>query len=370
MKEKEHKKLSKYVKTIIILTAIVVVLNILARFRVICDFYVDNIFRIWVNTYGRLTGIFPFSVGGVMIILGIAILIIALILSILLIFLRKKQKYKRFTLTYLKTVSVIVLIVGIVMTLNCSALYRCSKINAGSRQYAEEELLKVYCHVVEKCNELSMKVNRNEFGEAVYEGDLMEAVRTAVRNMASYNKRFRGYTPRVKPFINNYIYYQTDLIGMYYPFSMEANCSKYLNDINSAFTMAHELSHLKGYIYEDEANYMGFLICIKSGDEFLQYAGYTGVLWYLLDDIHSLDNGSELLENAPKPNDYVCENDYETYKITAMKIIEETKPVIPDKVVSNISGTITDTYLNYYKSEANYSEVTKLLLWYYDGKLY
>ena len=118
MKEKEHKKLSKYVKTIIILTATVVVLNILARFRVICDFYVDNIFRIWGNTYGRLTGIFPFSVGGVMIILGIAILIIALILSVLLIFLKKKQKYKRFTLTYLKTVSVIVLLVGIVMTLN------------------------------------------------------------------------------------------------------------------------------------------------------------------------------------------------------------------------------------------------------------
>lgn len=370
MKEKEHKKFSKYAKLIIILISMVLVLNILARFRVICDFYVDNIFRIWVNTYGRITGIFPFSVGGVMVILAVVIILVALVLSVLLIFLRKKQRFKRFVLTYLKTVSVIVLITGMIMTLNCSALYRCSKINTDSRQYTEEELKKVYCHVVEKCNELSVKVNRNELGEAEYNGDLMEAVRTAVRKMGTENKRFRGYTPKVKPFINNYLYYQAGIIGEYYPFSMEANCSKYLNDITAASTMAHELSHLKGYIYEDEANYMGFLICIKSDDEFLQYAGYLSVLWYLTEDIYWADNWEELLRDAPVPNDYVNINDYETYKITSKQVIEEIKPVIPTEIVENVSDTITDAYLDYYKSEANYNEVTKLVLWYYDGILF
>lgn len=28
-----------------------------------CDFYIRYIFPIWVNTYGRLTGVFKFSVG-------------------------------------------------------------------------------------------------------------------------------------------------------------------------------------------------------------------------------------------------------------------------------------------------------------------
>ncbi|MFQ8979614.1 MAG: DUF3810 family protein [Waltera sp.] len=39
-------------------------------------------------------------------------------------------------------------------------------------------------------------------------------------------------------------------------------------------TMCHELAHIRGYIYEDEANFIAFLACVESDDSTFQYAGY------------------------------------------------------------------------------------------------
>ena len=61
MEKNNKRKLTPYWKSVIILSGVIIICNILARIRVVCDFYVDNIFFVWSNTYGRITGIFPFS---------------------------------------------------------------------------------------------------------------------------------------------------------------------------------------------------------------------------------------------------------------------------------------------------------------------
>ncbi len=35
------------------------------------DWYIAHIFPIWVNTYGRFTALFPFSVGEILLCLGV-----------------------------------------------------------------------------------------------------------------------------------------------------------------------------------------------------------------------------------------------------------------------------------------------------------
>lgn len=57
--------------------AVVAALNIIAwNSTAFCDAYIANIFPIWVNTYGRLTDLVPFSVGEIM--LGLAVVLMAL----------------------------------------------------------------------------------------------------------------------------------------------------------------------------------------------------------------------------------------------------------------------------------------------------
>lgn len=366
-------KIKKYWKFIIIFTVFIALINILARIRPVCDFYADNIFFLWSSTYGFIMGLFPFSVGSLMIAIGIIILVVAIVLSILLIFLRKRIKYKKFTSVYLKTLLVIALSVGLLYSLNCSALYRCTMLSKDCSEYNVYEIIDCYNEVATKCNELSTKVTRNAEGEAIYQGNLDKAIRNAIKKFASANKRFKGYVPRVKNFMYEAIYYQIGIIGMYYPFSMEANTSRHLTDLTKAYTASHELCHLKGYIYEDEANFMAFRICIESDDEFLQYAGYLGVLAYLNSDMMStIWNTDKSLYSAEYlvAINYDVLDDLDTYKSEGVKKLEESNTVIPEEVIEEVTETITDAVEEYYQYEANYEEVTKLILKYYDGKLY
>ncbi len=78
--------------------------------------------------------------------------------------------------------------------------------------------------------------------------------------------------------------YQAGYDGVYFPFSLEANYNTYISDIRYPHVACHELAHLKGYIYEDEADFIAYLACVGSDDEQLQYAGYLGVLDYIDSD--------------------------------------------------------------------------------------
>lgn len=49
-----------------------------------------------------------------------------------------------------------------------------------------------------------------------------------------------------------------DISGIYCPFTFEANVNVHMNDVLIPVTMCHELSHLSGYMREDEANFIAF----------------------------------------------------------------------------------------------------------------
>ena len=45
-------------------------------------------------------------------------------------------------------------------------------------------------------------------------------------------------------------------------------------DYNIPFTLCHELSHLRGFMQEEEANFIAFLACIGTGKQDFEYSGY------------------------------------------------------------------------------------------------
>ena len=81
MKIKRHRKLIIFVS----IGLLIILLNAAAwNSRVFSDWYIANIFPIWVNLYGRVTGIFPFSVGEWMLGAGVVLVAFALLLGLLL----------------------------------------------------------------------------------------------------------------------------------------------------------------------------------------------------------------------------------------------------------------------------------------------
>lgn len=137
----ESKK--KVKKSRLIYISIIVVLLLLQvvawNSRSFSDAYIAYIFPIWVNTYGRITGSFPFSVGEWMIVAGIAVVISAVLLGMSMIFpgRRHSAKYCRGVKMYFRFFAWALLFVFAIMTLNCTMIYHGSTFS--EKYFGEEE---------------------------------------------------------------------------------------------------------------------------------------------------------------------------------------------------------------------------------------
>lgn len=86
------------------------------------------------------------------------------------------------------------------------------------------------------------------------------------------------------------LYSGVGVLGSMGPFFAEAQLNRDLLPVQLPFTFAHEFSHLLGVSNEAEANYWAYRACTESGLPEMRYAGYFGLLPYVL------SNASRLLE--------------------------------------------------------------------------
>lgn len=365
---KERKKIKIYWIVILAAAAVTAVLNLLALSSGFSDFYIDNIFPLWVNTYGRFSGVFRFSLGEKLLIAGILLVAVALISAVLLIFLRKKEGYRKYARMFFKTFLGIVIGVILIMTLNCTLLYGGSKLSlseGGQREYTLEELENLRNMIVENCNRLAEQMERDENGYVIYAGDMYEEAVRAMHGISDSFPRLRGYYPKAKPISASVFMTQTYTSGVYFPFSMEANYNNMMYIVNYPGVICHEYSHLKGYILEDEANFMAYLACINSEDLFFQYSGYSSVLGYVNDSYFD-SVGYDRYSSQVSVSDTVW-YDYIFLTPENWEVVEE-ESVFDTEKVDEVSDTLTDSSLKFFGVEdgiVSYDRVTELLLEYY-----
>jgi hypothetical protein len=244
----------------------------------------------------------------------------------------------------------------------------------GDRTYTKKELATLRDYVVEKCNVLSSEISHDDLGIAYYEGDLIEASRQAMTKLAvDYGyEQLMGYYVTPKYLKCSGFFSQQYIMGYYFPFSMEANINSAMYVTNVAPTVCHELAHTKGFIFEDDANMIGFLACINSDDEFLQYCGYLSVLNYVNNNFYeSIDKSSSVYQKHVRISDQVADDNIFLTRETWEAV--EKKAVVKTATVKKVSNTLMDTSLKLNGVEEGmlqYSGVVGLLLQYYDGELY
>lgn len=327
-------------KIYFIIVGMVVLLNIIAwSSEAFCDWYIRYVFPVWVNTYGRLTGLFPFSVGEWLIVAGVFLVIAAVILMIASAFrwiirrcrarhvdkqdkssraphvtrpsvTRGRGRFDKLCCGFYTFFAWVLLAVLVLMTLNCTILYHATPFsekyfaiekatddvneNTDTGNTAEtkkgtytlQDLTALRNMLVEKCNELSGQMQRTEEGEIIYEGNMRKKAISDMQALGETYDALQGFYPMPKPLYFSDFVSQQYMLGYYFPFSMEANYNKVAYVTNLPVTMCHELAHLKGYIQEDEANFIGFLAGISSDDLLFQYSGYLSVLNYVNNDFY------------------------------------------------------------------------------------
>lgn len=106
------------------------------------------------------------------------------------------------------------------------------------------------------------------------------------------------HNPQVKSSLVNAFGNYMGVSGYFNPYSHEAHVNSTMPVWTRPFTACHELAHQAGIGFEDEANFIGFVLARQSEDAFFRYSAYYAVLWMVLRDVYRYDQTlySELFE--------------------------------------------------------------------------
>ncbi len=222
------------------------------------EWYAQGIYTMIVGIYGRICGIFPISVVEIMLYVGIIWLI-------------------WYILSHLSRpasiASALIFVTGLLAflyTSNCG-------VNYYRRPFSDYLGLEIRDSSVEElytlCEYLTEKVNET-VDNYVYERSWTLTGQEAMLHLGCEYPQLSGYYPRPKGLLVSRILSVQQLSGVYSPFTVEANYNQEMTDYNIPHTICHELSHLRGFMREDEANFIGYLACISSENEAFQYSGY------------------------------------------------------------------------------------------------
>lgn len=201
-------------------------------------------------------------------------------------------------------------------------------------EYRLEQLREICVWLTEEVNSRADEVTRN--AEGVMELDAPEGS-GAVESMNRLGEEFpsvRGYYPQPKKLLISEILSYQSLSGIYLPFTVEANYNGDMTDYNKPFTACHELSHLRGFMQEQEANFIAFLACVGSERADFQYSGYLSGWVYCMNALYRAD--------------------YETWQEVRVRLDEAVEPDLEannafwdryEGPVSETAERINDTYL-------------------------
>ena len=214
--------------------------------------------------------------------------------------------------------------------------------------------------LAEKANELRSNLT-TENEEGVYilpmsKRELGQEAKQAYKNLAKEYEIFEGNYPAPKPVLFSKWMSYTQITGIFTCWTMEANVNIDISPYSIGSTMCHELAHLRGFMREDEANYISYIACLASDSLDLQYSGtmlaliHTGNALYRKDAERYVEVYQTHYSEAVV-RDLVANNKY-------WDKFEETK-------VAETAEKVNDTYLkvnNQTDGTQSYGRMVDLLL--------
>lgn len=319
------------------------------------EWYAVHIYQKLTAVTGRVTGLAPFSVVEI----GLYVLLILLPVTGIGAVV-KSVRFGQGGENALCWASGLFLTASALLFLyaaNCGVNYQresfSEKTGLAAKQYTAEELKQVCLWLTEEVNALAGQVERGGSGEMIlaapaeekkdaaaaeYEemplqvlGDM--AVQ-AMTDLAEEYPDMKGYYPHPKPVCVSEILSYQNLSGVYSPFTIEANYNADMVDYNIPFTLCHELSHLRGFMQEEEANFIAFLACIGSDNRDFEYSGYLTGWVYCMNALRRADAEEwqqvrEWLDEAAEADLRENSRFWEYY----------------DGAVAEVSDKVNDTYL-------------------------
>lgn len=334
-------------------------------------FYAGGIFKVYSGVMSRLTGMISVSIAEILVLTVPIVVIIVFLVGLIKIITGNGERW----CCLVRLIRNLALIAGIIyfwFMLGCGTNYYRYEFADYSGYTIEksttDELYGLCRHLVNATNEArknAVSESEHRFGiktdvNNVYEsylttGERKDAAVSAMNKLGEQYEVLSGYYPRPKSVVLSKCMSEFNITGVYFPWTVEANINVDEPDFWHGVTMCHELSHLRGFMREDEANFIGYLACVESGEPELVYSGYLEALINSMNRLYSED-----------PELYMrLAGQYSEGLVADLRANSEYWKQYENTVASEVGEKVNDTYLKANKQTdgtKSYGRMVDLLL--------
>lgn len=268
------------------------------------DFYCDHIYRYVSVIFNNLSGVVPFSLAEFVFIGGILAILVYIVSLVVLVIRRKGKRIKELRNGILNLICLFSVILFLFNT-NCGLNYYRSGFEQLSglktTPVAADTLYDTCVYLAKNAARSGKNVDRDENGVMIL-NDMNEIKHLAADAVNGLNEKYdfiyHGYSIPKGVLLSRGMS-RLNITGIYFPFTFEANVNTDVPDFSIPATMCHELSHVRGFMHEEDANFVAFLACTLSDRDELNYSGDMLALSYASNALYSADKERyyELIQN-------------------------------------------------------------------------
>lgn len=236
----------------------------------------------------RLMSVFPFSV-----LEALVVLLLVGILALIVFLIVKAVRDKDYDSTRLMAtiLCVVSFIYGTATLLGGLNTYRVPfQVTLGlvDTDFTRQELLTLTEGLIEDANREKQLVEADEDGAMVLSRSFAETAQAAADIMAQAGEIYptlAGDFGVPKPVFFSGAMLSMNMAGLYTNLTFEANINQDICDFMKPYTMCHELTHMRGYQREDDANLAAYLACMASDDPEFRYSASLEALLYAVREL-------------------------------------------------------------------------------------
>ena len=273
-----------YLRVVAVLLALIAVLNFAALVPGFADSYVACAYPALTLPLARLSELFALPVGELVMYGGIAALVAGLVLAVLALFLHRRRAFARAVGVYWKSVLSVVLVVGLLFTLNWAIPFRATPLRAVYGAGADaslEQLEALRNRIVVGLDQAASECPRDEAGQVACGDGLDARVAAALDGAGDEFARLEGHYPAPKAALCSDVLEWMGIGGYTYPYTQEVTYNRHVSRLYYPVLCAHELVHHRGYFMEDDAEFLSFLALSRSDDALLRYSAYEHLYYYV-----------------------------------------------------------------------------------------
>ena len=286
---------SKWISTIvlIVLALITWVITIFATDnpQLVEKLYSSSIYPYIGKSIGFISNIVPFSIAEIILItlVILSIVMVALILIKPRFFL---NNFKYILLLLVRLLAIVYILFYFSWGFNYYRQDYMDLANMNKEPGTIQDLEKLTIEIIDNLNNTRINLAEDDMGVFIIDDsfhELSEQTQKGFENYMVGNLSLDGNYGKAKPVLLSKLMSYTGIMGIYFPYTSEANINADIPHHELLATIGHEMAHQRGFAKEEEANFIAYKASINNPDVRFQYSGYYLAMRHLMNEIYAED---------------------------------------------------------------------------------